>query len=75
MKKYGIVTRYNGFTGNIKGIDSIDYRFFKEDLINKDDSFEENQHVEFEGEEIKKTDFTFYRASYVKVLKKDIKNN
>ena len=70
MKNYGVVTEYNGFYGNIKGIDAIDYRFLKEDLVKKDETFETNKHVEFEPMKIEKEDFTFYRANYVNVLQK-----
>ena len=70
MKNYGIVTEYNGFYGNIKGVDAIDYRFLKEDIVKKDETFEKNKHVEFESQKITKQDFTFYRANYVKVLQK-----
>lgn len=71
MKNYGIVTEYNGITGNIKGVDSIDYKFLKSDVIEKKVDFSENNHVEFESQKIEKSDFIFYRANYVKVLKKD----
>ena len=70
MKNYGVVTEYNGFYGNIKGIDAIDYRFLKEDLVKKDETFDANKHVEFEPMKIEKEDFTFYRANYVKTLQK-----
>ena len=69
MKNYGIVTEYNGFYGKIKGVDAIDYRFFKEDVL-KDQPVETNKHVEFEPQKIEKTDITVYRANYVKVLQK-----
>lgn len=71
MKNYGIVTEYNGITGNIKGVDSIDYKFLKEDLVLKDTNFLENNYVEFEVQRIEKSEFVFYRANYVKVLKKE----
>ena len=70
MKNYGVVTEYNGFYGNIKGIYAIDYRFLKEDLVKKDETFDANKHVEFEPMKIEKEDFTFYRANYVKTLQK-----
>ena len=70
MKNYGIITEYDGFVGNIKGIDAIDYKFLKEDLIQKEENFKLNKHVEFETQIIQKSDFTFYRANYVKILKK-----
>ena len=70
MKNYGIVTKYDGITGNIKGVDSIDYKFLQEDLVLKDTNFAENNHVEFEVQRIEKPEFVFYRANYVKVLKK-----
>lgn len=70
MKNYGIVTEYNGVCGNIKGIDSVDYKFSKEDLLEKNVDFNENNYVEFEIQKTVKPDFVFYRANYVKVLKK-----
>lgn len=70
MKNYGIVTDYNGFFGNIKGVDAIDYKFLKEDLVQKEECFDINKHVEFEPQVIEKPDFTFYRANYVKTLQK-----
>ena len=33
MKNYGIVTDYNGFFGNIKGVDAIDYKFLKKNVL------------------------------------------
>lgn len=74
MKNYGVVTKYNGLSGNIKGIDAIDYKFLKEDLVQKEETFEVNKHVEFEPQIIEKPDFTFYRANYVKTLQKKIEN-
>ena len=74
MKNYGIVTEYNGFSGTIKGIDAIDYKFLKEDLVKKEVNFDLNPHVEFEPQIIKKIDFTFYRANYVKTLQKKQEN-
>lgn len=67
MKNYGIVTDYDGITGNIKGVDAIDYKFLKSDLLS---DINENKHVEFEPQKIEKPDFTFYRANYVKTLQK-----
>ena len=34
MKNYGIITEFDGFSGNIKGIDAIDYKFLKSDVLN-----------------------------------------
>ena len=69
MKNYGIVTEYDGFSGNIKGIDAIDYKFLKSDVLN---DIQNNKHVEFEPQKIEKPDFTFYRANYVKALEKKV---
>jgi len=70
MKKYGIVTEYDGLVGRIKGVDNIDYKFLREDVVQNDFNFRENNHVEFEPQIINKPDVVFYRANYVKVLKK-----
>ena len=74
MKNYGIVTKYDGNSGNIKGIDSIDYKFLNKDLVNKEEMFDDNKHVEFEPQIIEKPYFTFYRANYVKSLTKTNEN-
>lgn len=73
MKKYGIVTGYNGCWGTIKGVDNIDYSFIKEDLVQKEENLIVNEQVEFEPQIIKKSDFNFYRANYVKIIQKDEK--
>jgi len=78
-KNYGIITKYDGIVGNIKGVDSQDYKFLKSDIVGDDNEYlnvssegdqDQNNHVEFEPQVIEKTDFTFYRANYVKLLKK-----
>lgn len=71
MKKYGIVTSYNGCWGIIKGVDNIDYSFIKEDLVQKEENLIVNEQVEFEPQIIKKSDFNFYRANYVKIIQLD----
>lgn len=70
MKNYGIIIEYDGVSGKIKGIDAIDYKFLKEDLVQKEFNHNEICHVEFEVQKKDKPDFVFYRANYVKVLKK-----
>ena len=56
MKNYGIVSEYNGYFGTIKGIDNIDYKFIKEDLLEDTEKNVVNKFVEFEPQIIKKTD-------------------
>lgn len=75
MKNYGIVTEYNGYSGNIKGVDANNYKFLKEDLVQKEELFELSKFVEFEPQIIEKPDFTFYRANYVKTLQKNQENH
>lgn len=70
MKNYGIVSEYNGYFGTIKGIDNIDYKFIKEDLLEDTEKNVVNKFVEFEPQIIKKTDFNFYRANYIKFFQK-----
>lgn len=70
MKNYGIITEFDGYLGKIKGVDSKDYKFLKQDIVDKNFIYEENTHVEFEPQIINKPDFVFNRANYVKVLKK-----
>lgn len=70
MKNYGVVIKYDGIAGTIKGVDSIEYKFLKDDLVDKKEMFKEDKHVEFESQKIEKTDFVFNRANYVKTFKK-----
>ena len=70
MKKYGKVINYEGVSGNIKGIDGINYLLLDKNIIETDLNIKKDDNVEFESEYIKTPEVEINIAMFVKVLKK-----
>lgn len=68
MKKEGIVTEYNGYTGNIKDNNGLDYLLLKKEVIG---DIQKNDEVIFNSEKVETTYEDRNVARFVKKLKRN----
>ena len=69
MKSYGKIVEYDGYVGDIVGIDGKSYMFVDTDLLDKD--INRDDYVSFDAEVYRDIELTRNMARFVKKIKKD----